>query len=391
MYNNQSYFMEMMEKMNNLSFQILEEIKEIKEKKNSSSAQNFNKKNNTYNNINVYENNKNLNVINETKSDLMYSTDKNKNPKHLFDTDKNNHGEYAGLISKPYVKYNLLENKNDLKSSDKNPYDLNKNNLNNKYKPSTNSDTRKRSGSKGATVNNLNNDKMNSFLTNKYSNFNNNFLNEIADETILSITNDINIFQNNILNDKNDSNEGGSFNRITEVVPTFFKNDKLFCNFEIRDKSIKKVNLNYDYGYFGIRCRDPLRTNGGRYYFNVYLQNTYKSNIFIGITSDARMGVPGGYHKSHNTFMYSLINCDAYVRNNTLIGNFIRRGRTGDIYTFFVDFEFKFIKLFLNGNELNHNNINIYDNQENYYPCIDIKDSEDCISFVDRIILNFNN
>lgn len=441
LYNNQNYFIEMMEKMNNLSFQILEEIKELKEKnsenqisynqnnnKNYNSSfnynQNINNNNNQYNNpttnnnsnylsnndnrlnaakspfssgSHFYDASKQLNVINETKADLLYSIEKNRNSAGKYLQDPESNREFGSMAKSPFNQFNLIENNYEIKIKKNTQSEKNQNLFSNKYyieQDNSRYKIRKQSLSRTNTQNNFYNqtDKNNnSFYTNKFSNLNNNFLNEICDdETIFSLSNDINLLGNN-LNEKNEFCEAAAYAKIMEILPSFFKNEKLFSNFEIKEKTIKKIPSKYDYGYFGIRCRDPLDSAGGKYYFNVYLQNTLKSNIFIGITSDARMGIPGGYHKSHNTFMYNLSNCDAFVRTNSLIGNFVRKGKSGDIYTFYADFEFKFIKLFLNGNELNHNNITVYSNESTFYPCVDLKDADDTVTFVDRIILNFNN
>jgi len=391
--------MEMMEKMNNLSFQVLEEIKELKDNRKINNLKNFDHKiqlvkSNYSSAINFYDSKNQLNVINETKGDLLYSTEKNRNSstKKLVEIEKDNMG-YNYQNKNPFKQYSEIDNKYDFSRSK----NLNKINNNNKYIIDDNSryNIRKQSTSQANTLNNFypnnNENKNTSFYTNKFSNINNNFLNEIADdETMFSISNEIHLLRNNLNFDKNEY-EDAAYSKIIEILPSFFRNEKLFSSFEIKDKTIKRILSNYDFGYFGIRCKDPLDSTGGKYYFNIYLQNTLKSNIFFGITSDARMGVPGGYHKSHNTFMYNLSNCDAFLRTNNSIGNFGRKGRSGDIYTFYVDFEFKFMKLFLNGNELNHNNIVLYSNETSFYPCLDMKDAEDTITFVDRIVLNFNN
>ena len=45
------------------------------------------------------------------------------------------------------------------------------------------------------------------------------------------------------------------------------------------------------------------------------------------------------------------------------------------------------MKLFLNGNEINSNFINI-ENENIFYPCLDIKDPNDKVRFVDNIFIN---
>jgi len=442
LYNNQNNFMEMMEKMNNLSFQILDEIRELKEKNYDNQANKYKTSNYNSSNVNYIDSNKHqtrkvtyssglnfynperhLNVIDETKADLLYSSEKNRNSiiNNLQEPEKDkefardksplNHNilienNYENKFNRISSKEKYLTNNYFLGQNNNNYYNNSNINQNNKYtieQENSRYNIRKHSNSRTNTQNNFNsqnnnnninnnNSKNNSFYTNKFSNINNNFLNDIGDdETIFSISNDINILRNNLNERNNDFNDAAAFGKIMEILPSFFKNEKLFSNFEIKDKTIKRIKSSYDFGYFGIRCRDPLDSSGGKYYFSLYLQNTLKSNIFLGMTSDARMGVPNGYHKSHNTFMYNLSNCDAFLRTNSQMGNFVRKGKTGDIYTFYVDFEFKFIKLFLNGNELSHNNITIYSNENSFYPCIDIKDADDSVSFVDRIILNFSN
>jgi len=389
LYNNQNYFIEMMEKMNNLSFQILEEIRELKEKNCENENQNYKNHNDKYNpnynsnlnydyntnqirrnnNFNNYKNsdylaktqNKNQNNIeNDQYANSRYSKEKNRNIsstiKYLNDSSKSRENSVGRLA----FNYNNEPNYNNSK-------------YNTTLKPNY------------AKGNNNANEKTNSFITNKYSNINNN----IDDETIFSLSNEINLLKNN-LNDRNDNNNYP--NNINEIIPSFFKNEKLFSNFEIQEKTIKKVfSSSYDYGFFGIRCRDAINSSQGKYFFSIYLNNTNKSNINIGMTTDARMGIPGGFHDSHNSFMYNLVNCEAYIRASHQPANYSRRGKSGDIYTFYVDFDSNYIKLFLNGNELNHNSITIYQGDSKFYPCIDIKDENDSISFVDRIILNFTN
>jgi hypothetical protein len=528
--------MGMMEKMNILSFQILDEIKELKEKNTINTntntinnnidtiSQTYSQKNikqnintNTPNKIKrQYLNNSclsydylkdqrerdqkdskdfiyDLNVINETKRELISSTIK-KNNNNIINNNtiinnpqskepKNYTDYYKTNNNFNFPKFNLLENKYENPQIQKNSNDFykykyqldnlnlnqniklnNLNNLNNfdnettsnnsgslsNYVNVTKSKSKSRKLSNSKTSNNFyqnynqnqnkNNSKNNSFYTNKISNINNynlndnendnenyddlNNLNDIYnndnnnnDESIHLSSNDIkiNLLRNN-LNEKKHENSNSNFNfnlntynthnnnnikdknkdnknKIYETLPSFFKNEKLFSSFEIRDRVIKKISTSNEFGYFGIRSRDPMEMEclDKKYYFSIYIQNTNKSNIFIGITSDNRMGISGGFHKTHNSLMYNLSNCDAYDRNSVIMGNIARKGRTGDIYTFYVDFEFKFMKLFLNGNEINHNNIKIYSNETNFYPCLDIKDADDCVGFVDRIILNFRN
>jgi len=437
LYNNQNNFMEMLDKMNNLSFQILEEIKDLKERNgenpngyifnnnNYNNNTNFNTKYLTYDynkhldgktalsNYRLIGNHKNLNfnAINETKAETRFSLEKTRNISSKYSKEKEPFN-----MRNNYTQYNLIENnfdnKVDRKSIEKtlNLYNYKDNSDHDNFLSNFN---KRQTYSRSNTQNNINSNNNinnysnlnyeknninnvinnNSFYTNKFSNFNNNLLGEGGDDdTIYAISNDINNLRNNLKeNNKSAKKEKLSYGKNMEITPSFFKNEKLFNNFDINEKTIKKNYSSYDYGFFGIRCRDPLDSSEGKYYFNVHLQTTNKSNIFIGITSDPRMAVPGGYHKSHNTFMYNLSNSEAYVRTTSQTGNFARKGRAGDIYTFYVDFELKIIKLFLNGNELNSNNITIYTNENKFYPCIDLKDVDDSVSFVDRIILNFNN
>ena len=391
--------MEMMDKMNNLSFQICEEIKEIKE--NNPDPSNINedeKKLKPYNTINYYENKKDIITNNSSNDDNLFylPLKKNKNliPKYNYNynnqKDKNFDYSINGIDN--FSKAEYLCNKNDMSSNKKNSEIISQNNYNYKYKLNlnyieSNKSHRKKIQSRPSSVNN--NEKNNSFTTAKFSNLNNNFLNDVPDdETMISISNEINILHSN-LKDHTELNDNGSYKE-NEILPNFFENKNLFCNFEINNRTIRKLSNDSDTGFFGIKCRDSLKSLRGKYYFNVYLKNTIRSNIYIGITSDPRIGLNGGYHKTQNTFMYSLSNCDAYIRRSNLIGNFMRRGKTGDVYSFLIDFEFTVMKLFLNGNELNHNNIKILPNENCFFPCIDIKDSGDCVSFIDGMLLNFN-
>lgn len=481
---NQNYFMEMMGKMNNLSFQILEEIKELKEK-------NFEKEDKKSKSYLAYDYSNHVPIRNND----INKTDNNNNNQNSYEPYFNENKNNKSILNSSSIERNRLNsienkiNKNSLynysrrinqetNSRDKyNGYDRKNKDINNKYGyydslqektksilkfrnlaeqesniPTrlNNNSPRKHSNSRLNTysnniinpnLNNVYNEKNNnSFYTNKISNINNNNNNNllnnnddcnIADETIQSISNDLKILQTNLndsksrifLNNNNNNNIKNNFNNnlnnsnlnnhsniinnsltvqnnqsaISEIIPSFFKtskNEKLFANFEIQEKTIKKLysNNQYDYGFFGIRCRDPINSfSNGKFYFSVFLQQTQKSSIFLGMTSDARMGIPGGFHKTPNSFMFNLATFQPFVRGEGQVFDYGRKGRSGDIYTFFVDFEACFMKLFLNGNELSHVRISVGKHEGCFYPCVDVKDAEDTVAFVDRIILNFVN
>lgn len=405
--------METMEKMNNLSFQILEEIKELKEKHYDANHKKILSRDTTKQSF-LNTCNRNIKIIQDKNPDTpyrLYSKEHSiiSKPNYSIENSKDtNDQEYPKYtkISNTTKNYKIIDNNKFVnyylnKSNEKLAlqfnYENDITNDNSKLKHRKVSNTRGSLMKKKNNNDNLVNEKNSSFYTNKYSNINNNnAINNLADDTIGSIKNDINSIKNSF-KDKMEYNtiqdhrkEDNIYLKPTELFPSLFKNERLFINFEIKDKSLRKISSGFDFSYYGIRCRESMDSLGGKYYFSIYLQKICKSNIFVGMTNDARLGVQGGYHKIHNTFMYNLGNGDAFIRNNSLASNIVRKPRSGDVYSFYVDFDMKFIKLFVNGNEINHNDISLYSNEQIFYPCLDMRDPDDCIVFVDKIILNIH-
>jgi hypothetical protein len=348
--NNQVHFKNMIENLNNLSNHILDEVKEIKNRKEKN------------NNNNKYNENKNNNLKNKEEfSNIKYQSPITKN-RGIINFDINSNDLYFTNLNKKYTNIYIKRKENDNVSHlEKFRFDQEKNetkSLDRNYL--------------------IDKQKKNEFEINNTSN-------KIYNENIYNPMNFNNKkYENNFIQNKK-----------IELLPILFYNEKLFSSFEIKDQSIKKINqkleLGYEYEnrYFGIRCKNPLPTERGnnKFYFNLLIENSNKLNIFFGITSDLRIGIIGGFHNNQNTIGYNLNNYNGYIGNTIQKSEYSRLGRKGDIFTFYIDFDLGCMKLFLNGNEINNNLVNVK-NENNFYPCLDVKDINDQVRFVDKIFIN---